>query len=105
MLEFRKDFAKELIYNPYLEQTVETVAEEYLQQANVDDHTLCTLPPKHTFLGPIMVAAIKKYQQRKCIGCPRRVRTYCICSPGVYRCTSCHVLHVLDEYKPKSSEG
>ena len=39
-----------------------------------------------------------KYQNYRCKGenCKRRVRTMCICNPGIWMCNECHTQHVLD---------
>lgn len=93
-INFRKDFAKALIYNHYV------LAEElHLSQISAmrlrnREHCLTTIPRKK-FKNGRLVRSNVQYAQLKCVGCAKRIRTYCLCSPGVYRCRECYAKHVL----------
>jgi hypothetical protein len=95
-VSFRKDFAKALIYNKYFME--ETVAEaggtvETPQMVQTHIHDLVTIPKKRKFRDGILVESVSDYPRKKCTGCMKPVRSYCSCSPGVYRCSRCYGRH------------
>lgn len=61
-------------------------------------HKLSRLPTFQTFKHGCLVPCKTKYIQLTCI-CPKkvRVRTYCVCSPGIIRCNDCFTNHILNE--------
>jgi hypothetical protein len=96
MLDFRLAFAKEMINNKYLQQER---LENSLQlrrsnrNNNSDEHQLMSLPKKKKFVNGKVVASVSNYPQSACVGCKKKVRTFCRCSPGCYRCATCFAKH------------
>ena len=66
-------------------------------------HCLITLPKNKKFSGTRIVTANSEYPQHKCNTCKKRVRTYCLCSPGVYRCAECFGYHLASCMYQKQS--
>jgi Transposase IS4 len=97
-LDFRKDFAKSMIYNDYLDKENKELTSDERRTSPRNrpklDHELMTLPAKTTFKGTLMVSVQTMYHQLKCSGCARRVQTYCRCTPGVVRCNECYARHI-----------
>ena len=46
--------------------------------------------------GTEMVELVISYPQQKCVSCKKKIRTYCVCSPGIYRCNECFAEHLID---------
>ena len=59
-------------------------------------HKLVSPPPYQKFMGSQLVKCKCRYPQWKCCDKKTRVRTYCICSPGVIRCKDCYDIHIID---------
>ena len=100
MLEFRKALAEALINNDYLElehqqerrRNRSRVLNE-LQNVHCD---LKSLKAYKKFKGAAIVEANAPYNQWKCIYCPNKRRTYCICMPGVILCKECFGRHCFE---------
>eukprot|EP00977_Amphora_coffeiformis_P000513 scaffold130_cov151-Amphora_coffeaeformis.AAC.2 len=83
--DFRRQFAKALIYNPY-----QTSQEGYPRvsprkgppEAAAACHRRESLPPYRTWNGGKMVHCRTQYIQLKCSGCHSKTRQYCPCYPG-----------------------
>lgn len=96
-LDFRKEFSKELIYNKYVtqEQREEQESRRRSQRLALNvEHKLLHLPKNKKFCGAKFVTSSINYPQFKCSGCPKRIRTYCQCTRGVYLCKECYARHV-----------
>jgi Transposase IS4 len=97
MIDFRQKFADALINNGYDMVSEKTIAEFGVRRSkrkgNGEDHELLSLPKKTKFKQSSIVPSTSDYPQFKCVGCTKRVRTYCRCSPGVLRCNSCFAKH------------
>ena len=87
-IEIRKLLAKTLIYNPYYKEDDDKTPDKKRKHRE-SGHCLIVLPKNKQCFGPQIVSANIKYPQHKCVSCSKRVRTYCLCSPGVYRCAEC----------------
>jgi Transposase IS4 len=92
-INFRKELAKELINNKYLVREQELGIRRARKRSNLVDHVLVTLPAFKKFKQGKMVPSAMQYGQYKCVGCPKRSRKYCQCSPGVFRCNECYATH------------
>jgi hypothetical protein len=100
VLAFRKVLAFSLIYNKHYEFNKATEDKRSSTRlAAAFEHVLATVPKgtKMTVEGKFIECATP-YHQIKCstAGCSARVRTYCPCSRGVYRCNECYAVHVSD---------
>ncbi len=86
-LEFRKLIAKDLIHNEYLmeEQNQQELCISQRKQ-NLSTHCLQSLPPFRKFVGTKIQKSKSKYPQATCTSGHRKLRTYCICTPGKLRC-------------------
>jgi hypothetical protein len=96
MLQFRKELSKELIYNNLLKEEEETEAKRVTRASKHLVHELVKIPRKMKFKGSRMVKAAMDYGQYKCIGCKKKVRTYCKCSPGVIYCPEHYAKHIVE---------
>lgn len=96
-LQFRKILARELIDNPYLEE--EKAANWFRRQPGRrgSGHELAHLPANKKFRGALIVDSDSRYPQKRCISCKKKVRSYCLCTPGVIRCVDCFANHKADE--------
>lgn len=94
VLHFRRSLAMEMINNPYVKKEEPLSATKAKRRRTVA-HELCTLPRGKQFHGERMVNAKSDYPQRTCVSCKKKIRTFCACSPGVYRCNGCFTEHVL----------
>ena len=92
-IEFRKLLAKTLIFNSYYDDKTDNTPEKKRKQRD-SGHGLITLPKGEIFFGTQIVAANSEYPQHKCNTCNKRVHTYCMCSPGIYRCAECFGYHL-----------
>jgi len=57
------------------------------------------------FFCPDMVDSKIDYPQAGCHSCKNKVRTYCMCSPGVLRCDDCFAQHVFDAETGSDNPG
>lgn len=96
MLDFRKQLAKELIHNSYDVKDDGKSIRKSRRKIEAHSHELLSLPKKTKFDGVKVVESVSDYPQFKCKTCNKRVRTYCRCSPGSIRCTTCHLRHVVE---------
>ena len=95
-LNFRYALAEEMISNSYIANKRARRGGRHDQDAR-SDHKLELLPPYKTFRGAQLVQCKTKYIQLKCTCDTKpRVRTYCICSPGVMRCQRCYDDHIVN---------
>ena len=92
-IEFRKLLAKTLIFNTYYDEEQDKTPDKKRKQRDFG-HSLITLPKGKKFLGTRIVSGKCEYPQHKCVACSKRVRTYCLCSPGIYRCAECFGYHL-----------
>ena len=93
-IEFRKQLAGQLIFNDYFQEEEDMTPDLKRRRSREQGHTLTTLPKGKKFSGVRIVKAASDYPQHKCSGCDKRVRTYCSCTPGVYRCSECFGYHL-----------
>jgi hypothetical protein len=93
LLNYRRALAWELIHNRWLPEA-ERVIDAHLD----NEHTL-ERAPKFVRIYRNRAwecTAMTMYQQYRCrLGCRRRIRTFCACSPGVWMCAACHVKHCI----------
>lgn len=95
ILAFRRSFAAELLNNPYKQKEAPLSATKGKRKRTVQEaHDKVSLPRGKKFAGTTIVNASSNYPQGRC-ECGKRRRTYCSCSPGVYRCDNCFAMHVL----------
>ena len=95
-IEFRKEFAKSLIYNKYIMKK-ETPASKRKSPRKESEHVLVKLDPFTNFdNGGRIIKSVTRCVQRKCQCGSRRVHTYCKCSPGIFYCNECFSKHQLD---------
>ena len=96
-LEFRKLIAKDLINNEYLMQEItKQEPRRSKQKLALATHCLQSLPPYKKFIGSKIRKAKSKYPQATCVSGHRKVRTYCVCSPGILRCDQCFAIHCVE---------
>lgn len=95
-IDFRKLLAKELINNKYIaiEQTDQIKGTK--RASKQLDHEHVTLPAFKKFQGVRLVPHNMEYPQFKCKGCPRKVRRYCRCNPGIFYCVECYANHIRE---------
>ena len=107
--QFRKNLAFLLINNPhYTEEEKVVVIRQSKRRKMKEDHKLETAPKfAIKFEGEIDGELKWKkspknqiYPQRTCqtFGCKSRIRTFCSCSPGIWKCAGCHHVHVNEEH-------
>ena len=48
------------------------------------------------FCGTEIEESVISYPQHKCVSCKKKIRTYCVCSPGIYQCNECFTEHLID---------
>jgi hypothetical protein len=96
ILRFRRAFAIELINNPYMKKEEPLSATKAKRKRLVTVHELKTLPRGQKFSGSTMVDSLSAYPQGRCNDCSKRIRTFCSCSPGIYRCNVCFATHFKD---------
>ena len=89
---------EEMIHNKYLE-VEEVDSTPMKRRRKVVHHELKSVPPFKRFDGTKLVTCKTKYSQRYCSNreCENRkkVRTYCICTPGEMICLKCYENHIL----------
>jgi Transposase IS4 len=96
MLNFRKSLSLELMFNPYIPEEESEELRRSPRNEQTRAHLLRSLPRGKKFSGAATVNAKIKYPQAKCRSCKKRVRTYCVCSPGILRCDECYAQHIID---------
>jgi Transposase IS4 len=104
LLQFRRKLANELLNNPFI--TRESCCDEATHKSKRArvwlTHNFCTAPnhAKKYVGGRWDCSAKTQYPQYVCNthGCSARIRTYCLCSPEVYRCKDCHGSHLMQVY-------
>ena len=96
--QFRRTLAIDLINNSFLEDQM-TCGLERRKRKRTPDHDLVVAPKKAKKIkcGKWECTAKQTYQQYTCsaYGCTKRVRTYCVCSPGNWLCQPCHSNHIV----------
>ena len=103
-IEYRKLLAKTLTYNTYCDEDDDKTPDKQWKNRE-SSHCLVTLPKNKNFFGPRVVSANSKYPQHKCLSCSKRVCTYCLCPPGVYRCAECFGYHLACTKNNLSTPG
>jgi hypothetical protein len=96
MLQFRKEYSKELIYNNEMMKEQKNDEKRVTRASAQYVHELCKIPKGKKFKGSRLVKSAMEYGQYKCIGCKRKVRTYCKCSLGVIYCPEHYAKHILE---------
>ena len=96
--QFRKKLALALINNQYI---INDEAEDrLLRSSKQKEHKLQRCPPhaKKFEYGKWTCTAEFKYQQYRCkrVGCKKKIRTFCSCSPGVWICNDCFPIHICE---------
>ena len=92
-VEFCKLLAQNLIYNTHYNEVADKTPNKKRKQHETG-HCLITLPKGKEFSKTRIIAAKCEYPQNKCIGCPKRVHTYCLCSPGIIQCAESFGYHL-----------
>ena len=94
-LRFRRQLVRDLINNPYrsVELSLGEKSRKSSRVACMEEHDLIKIPRFHKFSGTRIVRAKSPYPTRECDCGSSRVRTYCKCSPGTYRCIKCFGNH------------
>jgi hypothetical protein len=97
-LEFRRELAWEMIYNEWVPKEGEDYLskERSCKMAKLSHCQFLTLEKNRAFDAETIVTSRSNYNQRKCVGCPDRVRNYCKCSPGYHRCIECYATHRIE---------
>ncbi len=96
MIQFRKEFSKELIYNNLIMKEREIEEKRVLRSSQQKIHELLKLPINRKFKGCRMVRSEMKYGQYKCFGCKKKIRTYCKCTAGVFFCADHYADHIVE---------
>lgn len=99
MLQFRKEFSKELIYNNIIMKEQDMEAKRVLRSSKQSAHELIRLPKNKKFKGCRLVSSNMEYGQYKCFGCKKKIRTYCKCSPGLFYCADHYGIHIAASNK------
>jgi hypothetical protein len=94
-LEFRRELAWEMIYNPEVpvEEEYHQAKERSCKKMKLGHCELMTLRKKCAFYGhepTKCVTTTAQYNRRKCVCGKARTRTYCICSPVVHKWPECY---------------
>jgi hypothetical protein len=99
MVEFRKQVAHELIHNEHFEAECsgEQQRESPRHKGRTTQREMRWVPVGQKLCGSELAPSETKRNQTKCIGCKKRVRTHCKCSPGTTRCDECHTDRVVVE--------
>ena len=93
---FRKEFAKELLYNPYCVAKKDSPRKKR-RKINLDAHKIVSIKKFHTFAknGKFRRCATE-YIQLKCINRCDKTRRYCLCTPGRMLCEDCAREHLVE---------
>jgi hypothetical protein len=100
-LEFRRELATEMIYNPESPE-VEEDHQSKERSCKKQKQVHCELQTLSRFCAfdaheKTKIVTVKtEYNQRKCVCGMGRTRTYCKCSPGVHRCPECYADHRIE---------
>jgi hypothetical protein len=98
--------SNELIFNPYIPQKDDEEPRRSPRNEATRTHSLRTLVPhRKKFSGSKMVNLRIDYPQAMCRSCKKKVRTYCMCSPGVLQCNDCFAQHVFDAETGSDKQG
>jgi hypothetical protein len=98
-LDFRYKLASEMINNEYVTSNSDNDGRRLKRKDKVVVHDLRSVPPYKKFRGTELVAAAGRYNQRLCSLCgsnQKKIRTYCICTPGTFRCRNCYDEHIIE---------
>lgn len=95
MLTFRKLLAEALIFNNAL-LINDSLTPRRSSRRRTIEHRLDTMDQFKRWKNEKWMAAKTQFGQRKCVGCPRKIRTYCACSPGMALCQECYVDHIVE---------
>jgi hypothetical protein len=96
MLQFRKELSQELIYNNLLIADKENEAKRVTKASKDLANELVKIPRKMKAKGSRMVKTAMDYSQYKCIGCKKKVQTYCKCYLGVIYCPEHYAKQIAD---------
>jgi hypothetical protein len=102
LLEFRRSFAKALIYNEHMatDEDLFTPRKSSKRIRATLEHNNTTAPTHAKYFDGAQwnLDAKDPYQKYACKspGCTARVRTYCSCSIGHWRCYDCYVTHRIE---------
>ena len=92
-IQFQKLLAKTLIFNTYYDEEQDKTPDKKRKQQDFG-HCLIMLPKGEKFSGTRIVSGKCEYLQHKCVACSKQVLTYCLCSPGIYRCAEYFGYHL-----------
>lgn len=95
MLIFRRAMASALIFNTVLARANNQSLSRAIRRRAID-HRLLTVDQHKRWSGTKWVAAKTQFGQRKCVQCPRKVRTYCACAPQRALCNECYTDHIVE---------
>ena len=96
ILDFWKRLSFELIENAYMKEEDRVECHRSARIRERIGRGLVLLPPWKNFSGRHLITSVSKYPQKKCSRCCHKVRTYCVCSPGVPLCSHCLASHIKD---------
>ena len=96
MIQFLKEFSKELIYNNAIMNEREIEENRVLRSTKSKSHELLRLPINRKFKGSRMIRSNMTYGQYKCFGCKKKIRTYCKCTPGQFFCADHYADHIVE---------
>ena len=93
---FQQAFAKELIYNNYI-NIADTSVSLKCHSWCFKGHILASIPKNKKFNKVSCLMPCKTmYIQKVCCICKTRCRTYCRCSPGIMYCKDCFPEHIAE---------
>ena len=93
-IEFRTKLADVLINNKnFNEEDDKTPVKRQRNNEHQFIPTACS--PKGKIHDGQMAKAKSAYPQHKCTSCTCCTHGYCKCSPGIYRCNECYMLHLI----------
>ncbi len=99
LLHFRRELAWQMFDNSFLKDASKNDDfEKAVSSHNVHDYAVAPHHVKY-YNGRVWVlGASYKYQQYQCKtpGCKQRCRHYCVCNPGVWLCSNCHIKHCIE---------
>jgi hypothetical protein len=96
MLQFRKEFSKALINNSLIITQQENEERRATRSSIHTIHELCKIPKGMKFQGGRLTKSSMEYGQYKCVGCSRKIRTYCKCTPGMMYCSEHYAKHIME---------
>ena len=92
-IDFRDALSDELIDQFIKFKSASGEARPVREVQQVYEHELVALKKNQKFAGTQIVYTRSVWPTWKCCEKEKRVRTYCICSPGIIRCLECYVEH------------